>query len=358
VTRLGVAVVLVVPLGLLAGASSRGGAPGPAAMNAPTAACGVAPLPTLGGLFGSPLAANQEGIAVGAATDADGVSHAVLWRSGRPQRLATGAAESVAVAVNARGDVVGTGRSGTDAFGWVWSRAATTRLQAEHGRVAVPAAINDRGLIVGALAESAGAHGTVRNEDENERAAAWDSATAAPVSLSPLPGDDGGYAFAVDNHGRIGGISASTRFRPVVWAAGNPRALPDLGGGYAAVRALDDSGVAAGDAVGTDGRDHPVMWDRAGRIIDLGLPTGARSGQAKAILRDGVIIGTAEVPTPGGGFRSQAVRWLRPGTFVLLPSVRDATASSGAGATDATSFVGYFMDADGGRHPVRWRCGK
>jgi len=330
-----------------------------AAVSPRQASCSTAPLATLGGLFGQVVAGNQQGLAVGAATDPTGVSHAVLWRSDVPQRLATGAAESIAVAVNARGDVVGTGRSEADAFGWVWSRGATTRLKVEHGHVAVPSAINERGLIVGALAESPGAHGTIPNADENEQAALWVSATAAPTELSPLAGDDGGYAFAVDNHGRVGGMSAGTRFRPVIWGTdGTIRALADLGGGYAAVRALSDSGLAAGDAVGTDGRDHPVLWDRTGRIIDVGLPAGARSGQARAILRNGVIVGTAEVPMPGGGFRSQGVQWLAPGAFLVLPSASDGMASSTAGATDTTDFVGYSMDGAGGRHPVRWRCGR
>src|SRR6266487_1838263 len=82
-----------------------------AAVSPRQASCSTAPLATLGGLFGQVVAGNQQGLAVGAATDPTGVSHAVLWRSDLPQRLATGAAESIAVAVNARGDVVGTGRS-------------------------------------------------------------------------------------------------------------------------------------------------------------------------------------------------------------------------------------------------------
>jgi uncharacterized membrane protein len=324
------------------------------------ASCSRAPLPTIGGRYGDAVAANQQGVAVGAATDATGASHAVLWRSGKVERIAAGTAGSVAVALNARGEVVGTARSDTDAVGWAWSGGVTTALKAEHGRVAVPSAINDRGLIVGALAESAAAHGTVPNDDENEQAAWWASARAAPRELSPLPGDDGGYAFAVDNRGRIAGMSAGTRFRPVVWAApgASPSALQDLGGGYAAVRTLSDSGVAAGDAVGTDGTDHPVMWDPAGRIVDLGLPAGAKSGQARAILRNGAIIGTAELPLPGGGVRSQAVQWLAPRHLLLLPSAGTGGASSAAGATDANGFVGNVMDPDGGRHPVRWQCGK
>src|SRR6266508_2246697 len=126
--------VVVVLAGVLLGSASR--TPGRVADPGPQrASCSTAPLATLGGLFGQAVAANQLGLAVGAATDAAGTSHAVLWRSDVPQRLVTGAAESTAVAVSARGDVVGTGRSGTDAFGWVWSPGVTSRLKAGADRM-------------------------------------------------------------------------------------------------------------------------------------------------------------------------------------------------------------------------------
>ena len=357
VTWLGLAAVLILPAALAATLSLGGGPPTQAAVTtAPTADCAAAFLPTLGGRFGTVLAADQHGVAVGAATDAAGVSHPVRWRDGRPERLATGTAGAVAVATNARGEVIGTGRSDT-AVGWVWSHGVTTRLKADADEAAVPTAINDRGVIVGALSENQGAGGTVRNENENEQAALWGSASAAPITLRPLPGDQGAHAFAVDNHGRVGGVSAGIRFRPVIWHAdGRPTALPDLGGGYGAVRSLSDTGSALGDAVGADGRDHPVVWDRAGQITGLELPPGSRSGRAEAILGNGVIIGTAEVPVPGG-FRTRAVRWERPDAVALLPTAPD-TGSTAAGALDATTYVGYSTDAVGGKHPVIWRCRK
>src|SRR6266540_4144644 len=47
--------------------------------------CSATSLATAGGLFGQAMAANQSGVIVGAASDATGLSHAVLWRAGKPQ---------------------------------------------------------------------------------------------------------------------------------------------------------------------------------------------------------------------------------------------------------------------------------
>jgi len=235
----------------------------------------------------------------------------------------------------------------------------TVRLKSDADEVAVPAAINDRGLIVGALSENEGTEGAVANENENEQAALWQSATAQPVTLSPLPGDQGGHAFAVDDHGRVGGLSAgTTAFRAVLWdSQGAPRALPDLGGGYSAVRALADNGLAVGDSVSVDGKDHPVIWDATGRITDLGLPPGARSGVAVVVLSDGAIIGTVDLPVPGGGHRTQAARWRGPGAITPLSDTA-STGSAVGGATDTTTYAGYTTDAVGAKHPAVWHCGK
>jgi uncharacterized membrane protein len=369
----GVALAILLPAAFVV-AGSRTEAPSGAAvpLGAPVVSCDGVPLPTLGGLFGQVVATNQRGLAVGTATDRTGASFAVLWRSGRVRQLSTGTAGSLAVGVNGRGDVVGTGGSAAGPVGWVWSQGVTVRLAADPDEVADPAAINDRGVVVGALApghdESGGSeHAPGHHENggseeaqghnEDEQAVVWPSASARPAVLPPLPGDQGGRALAVDNGGRIGGFSAGARFRPVVWDAGRaPRALADLGGGYAAVRALTDSGLAVGDAVSADGIDHPVVWDRSGRITRLDLPAGARSGQALAMLPDGTVVGTADVPLAAGGVRSQAVRWAR-GAPALL-STADGRAGSVVGAADGTTYAGYLADPVGGRHPVLLRCGR
>jgi hypothetical protein len=358
----GLALAVVVPVSFVVVATRLGP---PSMADAPAVAptvvvagCADAGLPTLGGLFGQAVAANQRGIAVGTATDAAGASHAVVWRSGHVSRLSTGTTDGAATGVNTAGDVIGTGRVGTTPVGWVWSRGATTRLSADPDESATPSAINDRGLVVGALSENEGTEGEVAGQNENEQAAFWQSASASPTVLRPLAGDQGGSAFAVDNRGRIGGVSAGTGFRPVIWDAGrSPHALAGLGGGYGAVRALADSGLAVGDAVSADGVDHPVRWDASGRITQLDLPAGARSGQALAILPDATVLGVADVPLPGGGVQKQAVRWTASSAALLSTPERQSTSAPG-GATDATSYVGYRTDAVGGRHPVLWRCGR
>jgi YD repeat-containing protein len=322
------------------------------------AGCSVQALGTLGGMFGNAVAVNRQGVAVGIADDAKGVAQPVLWRGRTPQRLITGLSGSVPLAVNAAGQVIGTGvdtATGSPA-GWAWSRGRATRLKAHEHRVAWPEAINDHGVIVGALlpdeggpAEASGHAG----EDDNDWAAVWASPTSDPVVLRPLRGDQGAHAFAVNGRGRAAGVSQGAKFTPVVWeASGQPRALPTLGGGYGIVRGLSDSGIAVGDAVRADGTDHAVMWDAAGRITDLVLPAGARSAKAETILPNGVIVGTAELPVPGGGWRTQAVQWTAPGAMQVLPSAAGAAAN----ASGSTTVAGYRADGAGGRHPTLWRC--
>jgi uncharacterized membrane protein len=322
------------------------------------ARCDVRTLGTLGGLFGNALAVNRRGIAVGTADDAHGVAQPVIWRDTVPERLSTGLAHSIPLAVNAAGQVIG---SGVDASpsGWVWSQGRTTRLSVRDHRIARPEAINDRGVVVGALSPDEGPSGLAREEageDENDWAAMWLSPSSEPTVLSPLQGDQGAHAFAVDANGRVGGISQGVSTRPVIWdRPEHPRALPTLGGGYGIVRALGAGGVAVGDAVRGDGGYHAVRWDSAGRITDLGLPAGARLARAEAILPDGVIVGTAELPA-AGGWQTQAVQWTAPGAVQALPSA--AAPGAAANAAQAVTIAGYRADGAGGRHPTLWQCGR
>ena len=333
---------------------------GPATRPPPGASCEVQALGTLGGRFGNATAVNRRGTTVGIADDAKGAAQPVMWLGTTPQRLATGLAGSVPHAVNAADQVVGTGidQAAGSPAGWVWSHGRATRLPAVEDRVASPEAINDRGVIAGALAPDEGgpaeARSKVPGENDHEWAARWSSASSRPVVLTPLPGDQGAHAFAVDGAGRAGGVSQGTSFTPVVWeASGKARALATLGGGYGVVRGFGAAGVAVGDAVRADGADHPVMWDAAGRITDLGLPPGARSAKAEAILPNGVIFGTAELLV-GGGTRTQAMQWTAPNATRVLPSATGAAANDGG----STTVVGYRADGAGGRHPARWRCGR
>jgi YD repeat-containing protein len=337
------------------GAGSSGAVP-PTAQ--PVTSCTSQDLPTLGGPYGNATATATNGNVVGVAGDSAGVPQAVLWRAGKAQRVGTGLAGSVPADVNAHGEVVGSSPNGDNSIGWAWSAQRTVRLRGVGELTALPAAISNSGVIAGALETSEGTPGEGGGEagtPETEQAAVWRSATAPPQKLDPLPGDQGAHAFAIGNGGRIGGVSEGTVFRPVVWdQAGTPHQLPGLGGGYGAVRAFGPGGVAVGDAVAKDGTDHAVMWDASGQITDLGLPAGSRTAQATGTLPGGVVVGTAQMPAPGGGVVTQAVRWPAAGQPQMIDGQRTAVADADSGQ-DA---VGYRSDAKGGRHPMMWRCGR
>ncbi len=334
---------------------------GPSAAPA-SASCNIRWLGTLGGRYGNITAAATNGDFAGLADDPSGAAEPVLWRVGKPQPIRTGLVNSVPTGLNVHGDVVGNSSAGENTIGWLWTGHRIIRLRGLGARTAYPAAISDRGVIAGALEPSEGLPdegGSTPGTDENEQAAVWRSAAAPPDKLAPLPGDQGANAFAVGSNGWAGGVSEGARFRPVIWdRAGRPRALPGLGGGYAAVRAFGPGGVAVGDAVARDGTDRPVMWDAAGRIIDLGLPTGSRTAQATGVLPSGDVVGTAQIPLPGGGVVAQAVRWVRAGQPELLGGRTGLEQTVVAGAASAQTAGGYLADAKGGRHPVMWRCGR
>ena len=326
------------------------------------ASCTVRYLPTLGGRYGNVTAAAPNGGIVGIADDAAGTAQPVLWRAGKPHRIRTGMASSVPTGLNAHGVVIGNSPRGENPIGWVWSRGRTTMLRGTGRYASLPAAISNNGVIVGALETAEGTPsegGDTPGLSEAEQAAVWRSPTAQPQKLAPLPGDQGAHAFAVTSEGRIGGVSSGDRFHPVVWdSAGKPHALPGLGGGYGAVRAFGHGGIAVGDAVARNGTDHPVMWAANGRITDLGLPRGSRTAQADDVLSDGVVVGTAQLPAPGGGTLTQALRWAAAGQPQLLSPPKGAKQALVTGTASAGTVTGYQTDAKGGRHPVTWGCGR
>jgi hypothetical protein len=349
-------------IGAVTVAASPGGAshPTPARIS-----CITRYLPTLGGSYGNITAAAANGDAVGLADNAAGAAQPVVWRGGKVQWIPTGLAGSVPSGVNAHGDVVGNSPDGENTLGWFWSGHRTVRLKGTRlkslGTLApLPAAISNDDIIVGALVTTEGLPnegGNTRGISENEQAAVWRSPASRPRVLSPLPGDQGAHAFAVTAGGRAGGVSEGSRFRPVIWdRSGKPHALAGLGGGYGIVRAFGPGGVAVGDVVATDGTDHPVMWASRGRLTDLGLPAGSRTAHATGVLPDGVVVGTAQMPAPGGGVLSQAVRWSVAGQPQLLGGQKGLEQTVVADAASAQTAVGYRTDARGGRHPAMWRC--
>jgi probable HAF family extracellular repeat protein len=88
------------------------------------------------------------------------------------------------------------------------------------------------------------------------------------------------------------------------------KALPDLGGLGSIAFAINNSGVAVGEASNANEQIHAVKWNAAGVITDIN-PPGAGASEATAINDAGDITGWA---FPAGGNGEHAWLWRANGT--------------------------------------------
>lgn len=358
VLYLGVVAALAAPPAAraVAGQAQVTGPPGPAAAAAP---CTPAALPTLGGGQGNAVAVSSNGLVVGYAEDSGGTPQPVLWQSGQVTRLSTGLVNVSPTGVNSRGEVVGTGvESATlDLVGWHWSGGKTTLLKAPAGTVAMPSAISETGLIVGALASDDDGAANPTSGEAPERAASWASMNAPARILPALAGDVGAHAYGVNKNGiAVGNSQASDHFTPVVWdAGGHVTELPGLGGKFGIARAVDDAGVAVGDAVPASGDPEAVTWDVGHHPTNHGKAKG-RNTQATGLVH-GRAVGQTQVRGADGVDRPRAVLWDAAGTDTTLPPLSgDPGAGVNAAADSNGVAAGFSSDAHGSRRPMTWTC--
>jgi len=139
-----------------------------------------------------------------------------------------------------------------------------------------------------------------------------------PHALPPLPGDDGGVAFAINNRGDVAGVSwgvgpGGTQ-TAVKWnRKGEPTALPPLAGDAESVAfAINLRGETAGDSgddVGNLYNGTAVRWDVDGLPQALLPLPGDTISHAQGINNAGQVVGTSF-----GSSGSTAVIWELDGT--------------------------------------------
>lgn len=114
---------------------------------------------------------------------------------------------------------------------------------------------------------------------------------------------------------------------------------------------MDDDGVVVGYAGGAaDGHRHPVLWDAAGRVVDLGLPQDAYDAVAYGINNQGVVVGW-------GSFNDgvvHALLWDRTGRMIELPRIDNQVTSWASGITDDGLIIGNIGRNPDGYHLARW----
>ena len=266
-------------------------------------------LDTLGGNAGGGISINNKSWMTGVSTfEGEQTAHATLWRKGETIDLGTlggpnsavgwpvksndgtivGIAETDAVQpLGERFSCVpffGTPASGKVCRGFLWRDNAMVGLEPfDGGDNSYAAGANNRGQIVGWAENGTHDGSCVAPQVLQFRAALWSASDpgAAPEVLLPLQGDSSSSATAINESGRIVGISGAcdrafgrlSARKAVVWEDGVPQPLPDLGGvAWNTPAALNQHGDAAGFANTAGGSGlsaHAVLWPREGGIVDL-----------------------------------------------------------------------------------------
>jgi probable HAF family extracellular repeat protein len=180
-----------------------------------TEEAGMVDLGTLGGPTSSAEAVSSSGQVVGGASLADGSTHAFSWTAeGGMVDLGTlaGGRYSHALAVNNRGQIVGTSDVGGGAFFWS-PEDGMVPLGSLGGGGTYPHAISSSGQVVGVSSLLRG---------QGQHAFSW-TRRGGMVDLGPLPGGRDSFALAVSATGVVVGSSTTGvagEWRPVLWTIG------------------------------------------------------------------------------------------------------------------------------------------
>ncbi|PPK60544.1 hypothetical protein V5P93_004625 [Actinokineospora auranticolor] len=165
--------------------------------------------------------------------------------------------------------------------------------------------------------------------------------------LPPLPDDDSVYFNAVNDEGIAVG-SSRTSFtlpdHPVRWDRdGRVHALPTLGGEQSLPLGIDNRGAVVGWSQTPDGTSHPVRWDR-GVLRELPVLPGDGTGSAWAITDAGVVYGQSG---------ETLVRWTGDDAPVAVP-VPAGCAVRQFNVTSRGLPYGTCAFPDGTTRVVRW----
>ena len=212
-----------------------------------------------------------------------------------------------------------------------------TDLGPVGGASSVADAINNAGQVVG-YAEAA---------DGSPRAVIWTAGIPTVLSAGL------GRALAVNAGGAAAGSVLSTDGTRTDTALLSPSGMVDvgtLGGSFAIVVGINDSGQFAGYSRRADGKDHAFLATAAG-MADLGTYGGDYS-QAYAINNAGLVVGSAyDAAGKARCFLSTGGGLVDPGTlggtFCNAFAVNDSGQVTGSSATAAGIGHAFMHDARG-----------
>ena len=269
---------------------------------------------TLGGTCGSGAAVNVGGQVVGTAcTTGDAAFHAFSWtQEGGMVDLGTlGGTYSWGVALNTRGEMVGqsyvTGDVEVHATLWQPSGArcrqgpcpkfTVTDLGTLGGTNSGAVAVNERGQVVGS---SSMADGSVH-------AFSW-TKKGGMVDLGTVGGTNSA-ATLVNNSGQVAGSSDTAQGgHAFSWTKnGGMVDLGTVGGTSSGPVAISDTGQVVGlSSTAGEAATHAFSWTKKGGMVDLGTLEGGTDSYASAVNGRGWVVGGSNLPP---GYGEHAVLW-------------------------------------------------
>ena len=274
----------------------------------------VTVLGALGGTFSQAVGINNRGWEDGSSRLAgDQAAHAVLWRAGVMTDLGTlggpNSSSPSGASLNDKGMVLGYSDistpdpNGLDFCGFgtgliclpfVWHKGVMTALPLLGGNNGQAWGINNRGEIVG-VSEiptfDPCAPGALQVE-----AAIWQDGTVK--ELPPFPGDQDGFAFAINDKEQAVGVTfcfLTGTFRAVLWHKGTVTDLGNLGGAGGNIASdINNRGQVVGQSdLPGDTTHHAFLWEN-GEMTDLGTLSGVPASAASGINNQGQVVGFSD----------------------------------------------------------------
>ena len=309
----------------------------------------VTNLPSLGGTPSRGNSVNNGGWVAGYSTLPGNQSrHASLWLYGSLTDLGTlgGPNSSVAWPVkNNIGMIVGISQTATpdplgedwscSAFftpatatgftclGFVWKDGVMTALPTLGGNNGFATGANNRGQVVG-WAENAVHDSTCTPPQVLQfRAVLWGPRRNQIKELPPLPGDTAGAATAINDRGQVVGISGT-----------------------------------CDQAVGRLTAAHAVLWDKKGRVTELGDLGGTSWNTPMAINERGDVVGFAsQAGDDPDAPNLRAFLWTKKNGIQDLGTLPGDASSQASGINERRQVVGSSCDAAGACRGFLWQNG-